>query len=718
MIKQASWEDVRGFLPQGGTSIGSARCAAFRERWGRLAAAKNMVQKGIDALIVCGGDGSLTGADLFRHEWPDLLRELVEKKELTAEQIESFKNLNIVGLVGSIDNDMSSTDATIGCYSSLHRICECIDSINDTAQSHQRAFIVEVMGRHCGWLALMAAISTGADFLFIPESPPGENWEKGMGSIIKKHRDMGKRVTILIIAEGAIDQNSNKISPEYLKKFLTDELHLDTRVTTLGHVQRGGVPCVYDRMLSTLQGCEAVNAVLDATPDTPSPVISMIENKIVRNSLVKAVELTKEVPRAIKDKDWARAMRLRDAEFGEYYEAYNITSAAEQPELILPENKRLRIGIIHVGAPCGGMNSATRAAIAYCLSRGHKPIALYNGFSGLIRHHSDKPKGAVREVSWIEADSWVSRGGSEIGTNRTLPSENIAEVAHVFGKYDIQALFLVGGFEAFTALSELRKARSTYVEFRIPMVCLPATVSNNVPGTEYSLGSDTCLNALVMYCDTCRQSASSSRRRVFVIETQGGESGYIATVAGLAVGALAVYTPEQGVNIKLLDRDIDHLRDTFARDKGEDRAGKIILVNEKASKTYTTEFIGKVIHEEAKGRFEARVGIPGHFQQGREPSPMDRVRAVRFAVRSMKHIEQFAGMSEEEIMKDPLSCAIIGIRGAQVQVSPMEKIENEETDWKHRRPKEEYWSDLMGLGDILAGRPRDSEPATIGHMPV
>jgi 6-phosphofructokinase 1 len=718
MIKQATWEDVRGFLPQGGTLIGSARCAAFREKWGRLAAAKNMVVKGIDALIVCGGDGSLTGADLFRKEWPELLQELVDKKELTSEQIKPFADLNIVGLVGSIDNDMSSTDATIGCYSSLHRICECIDSINDTAQSHQRAFIVEVMGRHCGWLALMSAISTGADFLFIPESPPGDGWEQSMGTIIKKHRDLGKRVTILIIAEGAIDQNSKKITPDYLKKFLTDELHLDTRVTTLGHVQRGGVPCVYDRMLSTLQGCEAVNAVLDATPGSPSPVISMIENKIVRNSLVKAVELTKEVPKAIEAKDWARAMRLRDAEFGEYHEAYNITSAAEHPELLLPEDKRLRIGIVHVGAPCGGMNSATRAAIAYCLSRGHKPIAIYNGFSGLIRHHSDKPVGAIREVSWIEADSWVSRGGSEIGTNRTLPSENIAEVAHVFGKYDIQALFLVGGFEAFTALSELRKARVSYVEFRIPMLCLPATVSNNVPGTEYSLGSDTCLNALVMYCDTCRQSASSSRRRVFVIETQGGESGYIATLAGLAVGALAVYTPEQGINIKMLDRDIDHLRDTFARDKGEDRAGKIILVNEKASKTYSTEIIGKVIHEEAKGRFEARVGIPGHFQQGKEPSPMDRVRALRFAVRSMKHIEQYAGKSEEEIMKDPLSCSIIGIRGAQVQVSPMEKIENEETDWKHRRPKKEYWADLMGLGDILAGRPRDSEPTTIGHMPV
>ena len=134
----------------------------------------------------------MTGADLFRKEWPGLLEELIEKKELTLDEAKPFKTLNIVGLVGSIDNDMSSTDATIGCYSSLHRICDCVDSINDTAQSHQRAFIVEVMGRHCGWLALMAGISTGADFVFIPENPPARDWRQEMSAIVMKHRKMGK----------------------------------------------------------------------------------------------------------------------------------------------------------------------------------------------------------------------------------------------------------------------------------------------------------------------------------------------------------------------------------------------------------------------------------------------------------------------------------------------------------------------------------------------
>lgn len=186
LIQKFNWPDVRGWLSEGGTLIGTARCMAFYERPGRLQAAKNMILHGIDALIICGGDGSLTGADKFRAEWPSLLEELIEKKELTAEQCEPFKHLNIVGLVGSIDNDMSGTDATIGCFSALGRICEMVDHIEATASSHSRAFVIEVMGRHCGWLALMTGVAVGADFVFIPEKPRAENWREEMCSIVAR----------------------------------------------------------------------------------------------------------------------------------------------------------------------------------------------------------------------------------------------------------------------------------------------------------------------------------------------------------------------------------------------------------------------------------------------------------------------------------------------------------------------------------------------------
>ncbi|KAK5125690.1 hypothetical protein LTR85_011964 [Meristemomyces frigidus] len=708
MIKEMAWEDVRGWTSEGGTLIGTARCMDFMNRAGRLTAANNMVEKGIDALIICGGDGSLTGADKFRAEWPSLMDELISSGKRTDDELKSFRHLNIVGLVGSIDNDLSSTDATIGCYSSLQRICQSIDFIDATAFSHQRAFVIEVMGRHCGWLALMAGVSCGADFVLIPENPPSENWEQEMCSIVKKHRKMGKRKTIVIVAEGAHDRKLNKITAVMVKDLLSQKVGLDTRVTTLGHVQRGGPPCAYDRMLATLQGVEAVKAVLEAKPDTESPVICIVENKIVRKPLLDAIAKTKEVAANIEKMDFEAAMRGRDAEFEEFLHAFNITTATDKPDMLLPEDQRMRVGIIHVGAPAGGMNAATRAATAYCLTKGHTPIALHNGFPGLCRHHDDKPEGSVRELKWLDAENWASRGGSEIGTNRGLPSEDFKTTAYCFEKYKLDALFVVGGFEAFTAVSELRRARAEYDAFKLPMVVLPATVSNNVPGTEYSIGSDTCLNALIDYCDAIKQSASASRRRVFVVETQGGASGYIATIAGLSIGAVAVYTPEEGIHLNMLVEDIKFLKAQFAKDKGADRSGKIILRNEKASKVYTTEIIANIIKEESGGKFDSRFAVPGHVQQGGTPSPMDRGRAVRFGVKSLQYLENYIGKSKQEINDDPMSATVIGIRGARVKFTPMERIEREETDWKDRRPKNEFWMSLVDVVDTLSGRPKAS----------
>lgn len=349
------------------------------------------------------------------------------------------------------------------------------------------------------------------------------------------------------------------------------------------------------------------------------------------------------------------------------------------------------------------MNAATQSAVAYCLARGHIPIAIHNGFPGLCRHHDDKPVGAVREVEWLDVEGWVSRGGSEIGTNRGLPSEDIKKTAECFALYKFDALFIIGGFEAFTAVSELRKARADFPAFRIPMVLLPATVSNNVPGTEYSIGSDTCLNALVTFCDTIRQSASASRRRVFVVETQGGRSGYIATMAGLSIGAVAVYTPEEGINIRTLASDIEYLRKTFHQDKGQNRAGKLILCNEHASEAYSAEIIAKMIREEAHGRFESRHAVPGHWQQGGAPSPMDRVRSVRLASKCIQHLESYADRPLESRM-DENSAAVIGIKGASVVFSSMVQLETEETDWPHRRPKNEFWLELKQVVDTLSGR--------------
>ena len=193
MIQPLAWESVGGILQRGGTVIGTARCEEFRTREGRMRAAKNLIEQGIDGLIVIGGDGSMTGASVFRSEWPSLLADLIASKDIPSDSAEKYPSLFIVGLPGSIDNDMYGTDMTIGADTALHRITEAVDVITSTASSHQRSFVVEVMGRNCGYLAMMGALASGADWLFIPEVPPDPDlWRDEMCAALKAGRDAGR----------------------------------------------------------------------------------------------------------------------------------------------------------------------------------------------------------------------------------------------------------------------------------------------------------------------------------------------------------------------------------------------------------------------------------------------------------------------------------------------------------------------------------------------
>ncbi|KAF8206428.1 phosphofructokinase domain-containing protein [Mycena galopus ATCC 62051] len=672
-IVRVGWDDVRGWFTEGGTLIGTARSKEFRTPEGRLAAAHNLIKEGIDALVVCGGDGSLTGADVFRAEWPQLVADLRAQGKISEEQAKTHSHLRIVGLVGSIDNDMSMTDLTIGAPTALHRICEAIDNINSTAFSHSRAFVLEVMGRHCGWLALLAGVAGGADFLFIPEQPPkSQPWEDEMCAAIHQHREVGKRKTLVIVAEGAHDIDLKPIKAEYVKDILTDRLGLDTRVTTLGHTQRGGRPCAMDRILPTLQGFKAVEALLEANPETPSYMIGIQENKITMVPLMEAVAMTKEVSTAIEKKDFEKAMRLRDPEFRESLEGFITTSQLSTGKK-LPASKRMRIAIMHTGAPAGGMNAATRAAVRYCVSQGHTPLAIHNGFRGLLDDD-------MEELSWLRVDSWMARGGSELGTNRTLPSVDLGAVASKFQEHTFHALMMIGGFEA-----------------------------NNVPMTEYSLGSDTSLNALVDACDAIKQSASASRNRVFVVETQGGKCGYIATMGALAVGAVLVYTPEDGMNLDLLKRDVRFLKARYKLDVKGKSEGRLVIRNELASSVYTTDVITKMFKEEGGALFDSRSASLGHTLQGGIPSPMDRARAVRLSLKCMAFVERHHELLQQQPQKGrvagPESAAIITIQSSSIQWVPVQDMV-QHADMANRRGKTSWWADMKELVEALVARPQ------------
>jgi len=693
-IVEADWASVSGIIHRGGTVIGSARCMEFKERPGRVKAARNLIQKGITNLVVIGGDGSLTGANRFRQEWSSLVQELVDTHQITQEVAEKHGHLNIVGMVGSIDNDFCGTDMTIGTDSALHRIIEAVDDIMPTASSHQRTFIMEVMGRHCGYLALVAGVVSEADYVFIPEWPPESNWPEKLCEKLGMERETGQRLNIIIVSEGAIDRQGNPITAEAVKKVVVDRLKQDTRVTVLGHVQRGGAPSAFDRILGCRMGAEAVLALMDATPDTPACVVSLDGNAAVRVPLMHCVEKTQGVTKAMENKDWDLAVQLRGKSFQRNLDTYRMLTRVKPPCV---DNKTgWNLAVLHIGAPCCGMNAAVRSFTRNCIYSGNSPIGIHNGIEGLI-------KGDIKPISWADVTGWVSEGGALLGTKRTLPETNFEACAANLSKYKIQGLVVIGGFEAFHAVLQLSENRSKYPSFRIPMVVLPATISNNVPGTDFSIGADTALNEITEICDRIRQSAQGTKRRVFIVETMGANCGYLATMAGLAGGADAAYIPEEKFGVRELMKDLDIM--AHKMDKGHIFRG-LILRNEHANPNYDTDFFYRLYSEEGKGKFSVRSNVLGHMQQGGWPSPFDRNVATKMAAKTVNwlidRLNTCAARDGTVHAEDPDTATLLGMRTRAYRFQPVQDIKAM-TDFTRRVPSQtQWWMKLRSIMAILA----------------
>uniref|UniRef100_A0A673M6P1 ATP-dependent 6-phosphofructokinase, platelet type-like n=1 Tax=Sinocyclocheilus rhinocerous TaxID=307959 RepID=A0A673M6P1_9TELE len=666
-IKEASWESVSSMLQVGGTVIGSARCKDFRTHEGRLDAALNLVQRGITNLCVIGGDGSLTGANLFREEWSGLLDELVQSGQISEEAAQTHSALHIVGMVGSIDNDFCGTDMTIGTDSALHRIIEVVDAIMTTAQSHQRTFVLEVMGRHCGYLALVSALACGADWVLIPEMPPKDGWEEQMCHKLSENRADKKRLNIIIVAEGAIDQNNKPITTDLIKDLVVRCLGFDTRVTILGHVQRGGTPSAFDRILASRMGVEAVLALLEASPGTPACVVSLCGNQAVRLPLMECVQMTQEVQKAMDEKRFEEAVKLRGRSFENNLNTYKLLSH-RKIDTELPHSS-FNVAVLNVGAPAAGMNAAVRSAVRVGITEGHTLFAVNDGFEGFY-------KGQIKEINWGDVGGWTGQGGSLLGTKRTLPAKHIDKIAEQMKIHNINALLVIGGFEAYLGLLELQAARSKHAELCVPMVMVPATVSNNIPGSDLSIGADTALNAITDTCDRIKQSASGTKRRVFIIETMGGYCGYLATVGGLAAGADAAYIYEEPFDIRDLQSNVEHLTEKM---KTSIQRG-LVLRNENCSENYTTDFIYQLYSEEGKGVFDCRKNILGHMQQGGAPSPFDRNFGTKIAAKAMqwisKKLKEFYREGRVFANSEDSAC-LLGMRCRALVFQPVIQLKDE-----------------------------------------
>tara|TARA_B110000305_G_C19424295_1_gene632677 strand:+ start:304 stop:1290 length:987 start_codon:yes stop_codon:yes gene_type:complete len=230
---------VKNIINRGGTFLKSARSKGFFTKEGRQESYNNLKKEGVDALVVIGGDGTFTGAIVFNDE----------------------HNFPIVGIPGTIDNDINGTDFTIGYDTALNTVVEAIDKIRDTAISHNRLFLVEVMGRDAGDIALNAGIGAGAEEILIPELNMGR---ERLVESLKKSKKSGKSSSIVVVSEG------DQIGKNIFELAAYIEEHLDgyeVRVSVLGHIQRGGAPSCYDRVLASRMGVAAVDALLNNERD-------------------------------------------------------------------------------------------------------------------------------------------------------------------------------------------------------------------------------------------------------------------------------------------------------------------------------------------------------------------------------------------------------------------------------------------------------------------
>lgn len=603
------WDDVAGISASPGTALGTARSQAFLTPEGRRRAVANLVAAGIDRLIVIGGDGSLAGAQVLHDEWPD---------HLAALGVAGHPSLGVAGVVASIDNDMVGTDMTIGTDSALHRIVEAIDAIASTSTFKDRNFVIEVMGRHCGYLALMSAIAGGADYVMVPEQPLRSDWAAHMVGVLRRARAAGRRTSIVVVAEGTQDADGRPVGSALVRRTIAEQMGEDARLTVLGHVQRGGNPSAYDRWMAAVVGHAAVDAVL--TREEPV-VVGVRANRPTVTPLADAVAATAGVPDLIAAGDADRAMRVRGRSFQQMHAAFRGLSEAPPT----PAGDSRRIGVLHCGGVAPGMNSAAQAVVRLGLDRRHEVVGIRGGFPGLAA-------GEARPLAWPDIEGWVREPGALLGTRRTVPTPaDLPALAAAVSDLGLNALVCIGGLNAYRAVRLLDAARGDHPALNLPIVVLPCSIDNNLPGLQHAIGADTALNVAVGAIDRIKRSAAVDPR-AFVVEVAGRSCGFLALATGVATGAERVYLHEEGIQLDMLASDIARMKADFT--DGQDLW--LAIRNEEASGIYTLDLLTRMFEAESEGRFSVRGNVLGHGQQGGVPSPFDRVNSVRLASVAMR----------------------------------------------------------------------------------
>ncbi len=668
---EMTWSSVGGILQRGGASLGTARCRRFMTREGRRQAAVHLYREKVDALIVIGGEGSLTGAQVLAREWADLLAEAAALGEIDPWPEEHPPRLDVVGLPGSIDNDIYGSDMSIGADTALHRIVTAADQLTSTAAAHQRTFVVEVMGRHCGYLALAGGLAAGAQWVILPEEELDPRWHHTMVRSLQRGRDAGRQHALVIMAEGARHPDGLPLEAHTVKQILDKQVG-ETRVTVLGHVQRGGSPTAFDRILATSLGAAAVDYLLDT--EDPEPVMmGLVANQIKATPLDEVIANSRQAVDWIEEGQLDAVLDLRGPGFQSQLQLLKILTAVK-PQ---PASPRGNLLILTTGHDAPGMNAAVRVATRVAWNEGYQVWGGQYGLPGLL-------EGQIQPLGWMDVSGWASRGGSELGTGyKVLQAQDLPALAQILRAHEIQAMVWVGGTSAYLSAQTIIEHGQEFPELHIPLVVVPASINNNLPGSDFAVGADTALNNIIQAVDKIKDTAGANRR-VFIVQVMGHEAGYLAILSGLASGAEEVFIPEEGVTLqKILDL-VTRLRASFA----QGRRLALLILNEKASATYDIEMIRRIMEEEGGEFFDVRSIILGHIQRGGAPTPFDRTLAARLA----------AGAIHVLLQEDweQVQARVVGLRGNRLQALALTEA-IEEMAWPVERPKDAWYLRYLDL---------------------
>ncbi len=680
LIRPLGWQEVGNVLQHGGTFLGTARSAGFKTVEGRRRAVENLLERRIEALVVIGGDGSLMGAHVLSTEWPEHLQKIASVRPDLNPAAAEIQMLQVVGLPGSIDNDLSGTDMAIGADSALNHVVRAMDDLTSTAASHQRTFVIETMGRNCGYLALAATLAAGASWMLIPEEELELRWHQEMVEGIDKARKIGRPHQMVVVAEGARRPDGLPIESGDVRKILAERLGIEVRLTVLGHVQRGGAPTAFDRILSTRLGVAAVDLLTDEPDVIHRHMVGIRKNRVVATPLIEVVEKCMEVHREIENGNFSKAVDLRGEAFRSMLE---LVKTLTRISPALESGEQGRVVIMTGGADAPGMNAALSIAARYVLNQGIQVLGSRDELYGLI--HGD-----FIDLDWNELVGWVGHPSSNIGTARSyLVEGDLGRIAENIRKFNIKGIIAIGGWGTYEHVRQFVEMRGSFPEFDIPIMLIPATIDNNLPCSDLCIGSDTALNNIVEAVDKIRHTAGATRR-AFIVEVMGKDCGFLALMGALATGAEKAYLPETGISLAELNKDVTELRDSF-------ECGKRMVIymrNEQASHHYTTDFLRRLLEEESRDEFEVRSAVLGHVQRGGFPTAFDRILGCRIGAEAARALLKSLKNNSSEVLTFGLN------EGAITSCALSEALE--QMDSLHERPKSQWFMDLHDMAYSLA----------------